>query len=176
MSDITISKISCNPTTIRAINTCTGLVCGTNSIPKCATITIRNFESLEFRLESPAGDFPIPETEDFGNIVVKAEGNRLSINVSWTIHEETTCIISGGTYDLYCPAVCAPTVQTVAQQIDYWLNVFQPYSIEAKYSMTVDGITRAGYIRSLSLSKSASTPVTYSANLDFIAGDVVAGE
>ena len=178
MSDITIKKIS-GPRFIRKLDangeptTCglteqTANACNSREIPDCVTITIRNFESLEFRLESPAGDFPIPETEDFGNIVVKAEGNRLSINVSWTLHEENCSVVSG-----YCGA---PTITTVQQQIDYWINTFQPYSIESKYLLKADGITRIGFIRSLSFTKSASTPVTYSANLDFIAGDVVAGE
>ena len=169
MSDVTITKVS-GPDTVRAVNASTGAVSCVcvRDIPDCTTITITNFQSLELNLESPAGDFPIPETEDFGNIIIKAEGNRFSINMSWTVVCNACVSITSDS--------CFGTVSTVAQQLDYWLNVFQPYSIEGKYLLKVDGIARIGYIRKSAFSKSEQTPVTYSATMDFIAGDVVASE
>ena len=169
MTDITIKKIT-GPNTIRSIDSCGVVSCvTTRSIPNNTVITIDNFSSVEISLESPAGDFPIPETEDFGNIVLKAEGNRLLFNIAWTVKDEPTgsSIVSG-------PG--APTVTTVQEQLDYWINVFQPYSIEGKYLLKVDGIARRGYVRSIKFSKSANTPVTYDGSMEFIAGDVVAGE
>lgn len=151
-----------------AVTECTATACNSRLIPDGATITIDTFTSVCMNLESPSGDFPIPETEDFGNIVVKAEGNRLSFLISWVLKEESATIVSG--------YACPPTVTTVQQQIDYWLNVFQAYSIEGKYRLTIDGIVRIGYIRSIKFSKDANSPITYNASLDFIAGDVVAGE
>ena len=174
---VTVEGIDCSAGA--AVVTCDTANCSNSRLlPDGTAITINNFESLEFNMESPAGDFPIPETEDFGNILVKAEGNRLSINVSWTL----TCLadINGNpcTPDSLTCDACSDIypVNTVAKQLDYLLNVFQPYSIEAKYRILVDGIARQGYIRRISFTKSAATPVTYTAALDFIAGDAVASE
>jgi len=175
MTDITITKQS-GPDTIRAVNACGVVSCVcTRSIPDCTTITIDTYNSIEISLESPSGDFPIPETEDFGNIVVKAEGNRLAFNISWTMR----CLpdICGTPQSITSHSgVDINPVNTVQKQLNYWLNYFQPYSIENRYLLKVDGIARLGFIRSLKFSKSANTPITYDATLDFIAGDVVAGE
>lgn len=163
MTDIVITKVS-GPTTICAVNSC-GVICGTNSIPNGATVTIDNYCSIDFSLESPAQDMPIPESTDASNIIVKGEGNRLTINVSWTVRDLPSGSISSHV-----------TAATVQAQIYYWINYFQPFSIENKYKISVDGIVRRGFIRSIKFNKSSSTPVTYQGSLEFIAGDVVAGE
>lgn len=134
------------------------------------TVTISNFNSLDFELCSPAGDFPIPELRDTCNILVKAEGNRLQINISWTMIDEPATI--------FAPSAghAAQNIATVQQQLDFWLNTFQVNSIEDAYLIAVDGITRMGTFRKISFSKSETTPITYSARLEFISGNVVAGE
>ena len=155
MSDVTIKKLS-------------GDICGVvpDPVPVCTILTIRNFETLDFELCTPISDFPIPELKDTCNILVKAEGNRLVISLGWVIKEET-CNIS---------SEASPSTKTVQEQLTYLINCFQPNSIEDSYEITVDGIVREGSIRKWSFNKSSTTPVTYSARLEFIAGDVVAGE
>jgi len=131
------------------------------------TLTISNFQSLDFELCTPASDFPIPELRDTCNILVKAEGNRLTIPLSWTVKDEA------------CSIVCTTpvqTIKTVQEQICFFINTFQPNSIEDSYTISVDGITRWGTFRKITFSKSESTPVTYTGRMEFIAGDVVAGE
>jgi len=133
----------------------------------CDVLTIRNYDSIDFELCSPAGDFPIPELRDVENILVKAEGNRLVISVAWTLICEPTTIVTNQAAD------CITSVQ---EQLCFFLNTFQPNSIEDSYVISIDGITRFGAVRKMSFSKSAQTPVTYSARLEFIAGNVVVGE
>ena len=128
------------------------------------TVTIRTFTSVDFELTTPVSDFPIPELDDTGNILVKAEGNSLVIRVSWVMNREACSIYSGS---------CVSSVQ---QQLDFWINTFQPNSIEDAYSISIDGITRTGFVRKLNFSKSAGEVITYTGTLDFIAGDVVAAE
>ena len=130
----------------------------------CDVLTITNFQSLDFELCSPAGDFPIPELRDTCNILVKAEGNRLVIPVSWTVKEESCSIISNA------------CVKTVQEQLCFYLNTFQANSIEDAYVIAVDGISRFGTIRKLTFTKGEATPVTYTGRFEFIAGNVVAGE
>ena len=141
------------------------------SNPGCGdSITISNFSSLDFELCSPAGDFPIPELRDTCNILVKAEGNRLQINIGWTLIDEPAGIFTpAGGHAAQC-------INTVQQQLDFWINTFQPNSIEDAFLISVDGITRLGTFRKISFSKSETTPITYGARLEFISGNVVAGE
>jgi hypothetical protein len=133
-------------------------------------ITITNFCSLDFDMKSPVQGMPIPELRDTCNILVKAEGNTLGIALSFTIKDELTSIFTAG------GGHAAQDIKTVQEQIDFWINTFQPNSIEDAYSITVDGIERVGIVRGITLNKSAQTPVTYNARIDFLAGNVVAGE
>ena len=138
----------------------------------CDTVLIRNFCSIDVELRTPVGDFPIPELRDTCNILVKAEGNALNVRVSFTVKEEP----SG--QSIFCPGACscAQDIRTVQQQLCFWVNSFQPNSMEVGDILTIDGVTRLGSVKSLSFSKQACTPVTYIAALDFVAGNVVAGE
>jgi len=184
MTDITFTKKSGDDTDCalqhtffpsgQGSNDCTPLGCPpagtlytwqqTFTFEDCDVLTLRNFCSLDFEMDTPAGDFPIPELRDTCNILVKAEGNRMVIPVSWTIKCEGSSII------------CNACVKTVQQQMCFFLNTFQPNSIEDSYIISVDGITRWGTVRKMTFTKSASTPVTYIGRLEFIAGNVVAGE
>jgi hypothetical protein len=136
----------------------------------CDTLTITNFDTLDFALRTPVGGFPIPELRDTCNILVKSEGNELTISLSFTMKEEGTSIFTpGGSH-------AAQSIKTVQEQLDFWLNTFQPNSIEDGYVITVDGITRLGVVRNIQISKQAGGPTLYNVKLDFIAGNVVAGE
>lgn len=151
MSDVVFTKLSGD--------------CG-DPVPACTTLTIRNFETLDFELATPVGDFPLPECNADNAILVKAEGNTLGINLGWTITEETCNISSEAT----------PSTKTPAEQIKYLINCFQPQSIQDAYSISVDGITKNGTIRKMTFAKNASAPNLYNGRIEFIVGDVVAGE
>ena len=176
MTDITIKKVSgCSTDT--SLQTIIFNSCYTWSqtylFQTADIVTITNFCSLDFDLKSPVQGMPIPELRDTCNILVKAEGNGLGIAFSFTIKDETTSILTAGGGR---SGTGYGDILTVQQQIDFWLNTFQPNSIEDAYVLTVDGIERSGIIRGITLNKSAQTPVTYNARIDFLAGNVVAGE
>lgn len=152
MSDIVIKKLTGD--------------CG-DPVPNCTTYTIRNFMSLDVELMTPVSHFALPEDCAQAAIIVKAEGNTMIVNVGWTLIDESVSVVAG---------TCAPTILTPSQQIDYWLGDFQPTSLEDKYSITFDGITKNGYIQKVTFSKDANTPTLYNARMEFIVGDVVAGE
>ena len=177
MTDITIKKMSgdCTDDTLQTKVYCfatAGTITWSQTWKFQTTdiVTITNFCSLDFDMKTPVGGFPIPELRDTCNILVKAEGNTLGIALSFTIKDETSTIFTpGGSHS-------AQLIKTVQEQIDFWINTFQPNSIEDAYFITVDGIERVGVVRGITLNKSATTPVTYNARLDFLAGSVVAGE
>ena len=151
MSDVVITKTAGDPG---------------DPVPNCTTITIKNFTSVSFELCTPVSDFPLPESKDTCNILVKAEGNRLVISVSWVLRDEP----------LNLSSECPPATKTVQEQLKYMLDCFQPQSIQDAYSITIDGITRVVFPRKWSFQKSGTGPITYDATVECIAGDVVAGE
>jgi len=174
MSDITIKKAtgcSDDDTLQTQVFSCHNYTWSqTYLFRSCDTVTITNFDTLDFALRSPVGGFPIPELRDTCNILVKSEGNELIISLSFTMKEESTSIFTpGGSH-------AAQNIKTVQEQLDFWLNTFQPNSIEDSYIITVDGITRLGVVRNTQISKQSGGPTLYNVKLDFIAGNVVAGE
>ena len=156
MADIVIKKLSGN--------------CG-DTVPVNTTITIRNFQSLDFDLNTPISTMPLPECNDQGAILVKGEGNSLTISVSWTLHDQSSSISSDA------------SISTVNEQIYYWINNIQPDSIEDSWEITIPGdtsptwdIVRKGSIRKMSFNKSSNAPTLYEGRIEFQSGDVVAGE
>lgn len=172
MTDIKITKLAgdCTDNTLQSCSETSGGLWTWNQTYLFKTgdyILITNYEQISFELDLSASDFPIPELRDFQNIIVKAEGNRMVINMSWTIKDEDTTIVT---------STPSQQVKTVQQQLDFFVNTFQPNSISDVYKIEIDGIERAGTIRKMTFTKQASTPITYSASMEFVAGDVVAGE
>jgi hypothetical protein len=172
MSDIVITKINGD---------------ASDPVSNCTTLTIRNFQSLDFNLSTPISDFPIPELPDTCNILVKAEGNSLTISIAWTIKDEPLCVPTplelwdgtfplSGTHANGDPKVTLTHTLTVQEQLAFILDYFQPQSIEDAYSITVDGITRGGFPRNWTFSKSATSPIIYDARVEFIAGNLVSGD
>ena len=155
MADVEIKKLSGN--------------CG-DPVPNCTVISIRNFETLDIDLTTPVGAFPLPECNADQAILVKAEGNTLAINVAWTLTEEATNISSEAT----------PSTKTPAEQMKYLVNCFQPESIQDSYEITIPDSTaplvKTGTIRKMIFSKDANAPTLYKGRLEFVVGDVVAGE
>lgn len=155
MADIVLKKLSGN--------------CG-DTVPVCTTVTIRNFQSLDFDLNTPISTMALPEENDSKAILVKGEGNTLVISVSWTLHDETSSISSDS------------SITTVNEQLYYWINDIQPESIEDSWEITIPGdtipwdIVRTGSIRKMSFNKSANAPTLYEGRVEFQSGDVVAGE
>jgi len=155
MADITLKKLSGN---------CT------DNIGNGTIITIRNFQSLDFDLNTPISTMALPEENDSKAILVKGEGNTLSISVSWTLNDESSTIST------------AASVITTNEQLHYWIEDVQPDSIEDSWQITIPGdttstdIVRSGTIRKMAFNKSSNAPTLYDGRIEFISGDVVAGE
>jgi len=127
--------------------------------------TIRNICTLDIELCTIVADFPIPETGAECNIIVKAEGNRLTFRVAWTIIDEPTSVVSGS------------CVSTVSEQVTFLIETFEAKSIEDAFSINIGDLqTKVVFPNKLTLSKSASTPITYVATYELISGDIVASE
>ena len=138
---------------------------------------INNLDSISIDLQSPVTNMPLPEspTGDKENILVKAEGNTLRINLSWTLIKEPSSVVTA-TLPTVVDSTKYPTgVKTPDEQARFLIEDFQSVTLLQQYQVILveNNLTRLGSLEGISLSKSGSTPVTWKANLKFISGDVV---
>ena len=127
------------------------------------TINIDNFKNITISQRTPNQVFAIPQLPDQCTIVIKAEGNITTINVGWTIKDQTASIVTE----------CA-NVKTVPEQIKYYLNKFVNKNIGRKYTVCLDGDWCVVNVKPnfLTLEKTCATPITWTANWEFVIGDI----
>ena len=111
---------------------------------------------------------------DAENVLVKAEGNTMRFVVTWTLHDDDTSVVTsdGGTID---NSKYGASVSTADEQARFLTEEFQSKGVEYRYQIIIgnSAISRYGLLEKLSLAKSGTTPVTWRATLQFVAGDVV---
>jgi len=142
-------------------------VCSSECPPVCPlpphTVHIRNFKNISINQRTPNQVFAIPQLPDQCAIVIKAEGNITTINVGWTIANEPTDIVD----EVMC-------TKTVSQQIKYFLNTVVNKNIGRKYTICLDGDWCVVNVKPnfLNIEKTCATPVTWTANWEFVIGDI----
>ena len=143
------------------------------------TYSIRNIESVSIDLTTPVSPMALPQAllGDAENVLVKAEGNTMRFTVAWILHDQTTSVVSSDGHTI-SSSKYGGSVGTADEQARFLTEEMQCKGVEYKYQIIIGntGISRYGLIEKLSLQKSGSTPVTWKATLQFIAGDVVSIE
>ena len=133
--------------------------------PTAHTYTILNFTSLNFELNTPVSPMPLPEEDKLKAILVKMEGNTMAMSVAWTINDEASSVVN------------TSTVATAEKQREFLLDTMEYKSIEDKFTLESSGLSPewsyVGVPTKLSLQKTSDSPITYSATLDYIIGDVI---
>jgi len=130
------------------------------------------FDNFSIDLNTPVSPMPLPEETDDDNVLVKVEGNTTTIKFSWLIKQESSTMV---TTDDSTPI---PTsVATANQQVLFFMNVFQPRSIDDKFRVfvddTADDLKKEGFFTKFTFRRTSNETVTYRASCDFIVGDVV---
>ena len=113
---------------------------------------------------------------DAENVLVKADGNTMRFVVSWILHDDTTSVVTSDGHTLSTSKYgLNGSVGLADEQARFLTEEMQLKGVEYKYQIIIGntGISRFGLIEKISLQKSGSTPVTWKATLQFIAGDVV---
>ena len=113
---------------------------------------------------------------DAENILVKAEGNTMRFVVTWILHDDTTSVVTSDGHTLSTSKYgLNGSVGLADEQARFLTEEMQCKGVEYKYQIIIgtSAISRYGLIEKISLQKSGSTPVTWKATLQFIAGDVV---
>ncbi len=156
---------------------------------------IRNINTVSINLLTPATAMPLPLAGDANNVLTKAEGNTCRISVSWVLHDEASDVILQNPYNTDGSSVGGGTTpfglttnKNADDQVKFLVNNqaetspsfsgFQTTYIEDKYQIIIGniGFSRVGLIESIEVSKQGSTPITWTANLSFIAGAPIAAE
>jgi hypothetical protein len=154
------------------------------------TLTIRNLQSLDISVDMPAMVYQIPESTDEDAIGMKIEGNQSTVNISWTLVDEDSTVVSEMTG--------SDAVETADEQMVFLIGmgktgdgssaaertanqnslqssgVDYTYQLDLKDNSGTTFFTKEGIITKVNVSKSGSTPVTYSASIMFSTANMVA--
>lgn len=163
---------------------------------------IKNISALSISLTTPISATPLPLSGDQSNILTKAEGNTCRISVSWTIHDSSIdCVLAndfdaegtnvgGGTTPFGYSGVSGNQIRTADDQMKFLVNNqpltapappavfqsgFQTTYMEDEYQIIIGSIdfSRVGLIESIEINKQGTTPITWNASINFVAGAVV---
>ena len=124
----------------------------------------------------PVSPMALPQAVlgDAENVLVKAEGNTMRFVVSWILHDDDTSVVSSDGHTI-SSSKYGGSVGTADEQARFLTEEMQSKGVEYRYQIILgdSALSRYGLIEKLSLQKSGSTPVTWKATLQFVAGDVV---
>ena len=124
----------------------------------------------------PVSPMALPQAVlgDAENVLVKAEGNTMRFVVSWILHDDTTSVVSSDGHTI-SSSKYGGSVGTADEQARFLTEEMQSKGVEYRYQIILgdSAISRYGLIEKLTLQKSGSTPITWKATLQFVAGDVV---
>ena len=154
------------------------------------TLTINNLQSLDISIDMPAMIYAIPESTDEDAIGMKVEGNQSTVNISWTLVDQDSTVVSEMTG--------GDAVETADEQMVFLIgmgkvggdataaeilankNSMQSSGVEYSYQLDLKDnsgttfFTKKGIITKVNVSKSGSTPVTYNASIMFSTAEMIA--
>lgn len=147
------------------------------------TYHIRNLIDLSIDLEVPVIIYQIPTSPDDDAIGIKVDGNKSVVNISWTLVDEDSTVVSEMTG--------SDAVETADEQMIFLIGtgiqgstanqnslqssgVDYTYQLDLKDNSGTTFFTKEGIITKVNVSKSGSTPVTYSASIMFSTANMVA--
>lgn len=128
---------------------------------------IRNFESANIKPDWPVTPAPLPEEGSDQNVLVKLTGNMLQCGISWTLKD----------YDDNQEILAGATSAKVFEQINFFVNSFQPKSIEDSFQIQFDyptPIVFDGFIPKVQFIATQPKVLTWMAHASFLQGLVVA--
>ncbi len=136
---------------------------------------ITNFETFTIDVRTPISPMPLPEETAEQNILVKIEGNTKAITLSWTLVTSNVDLASGGKVD------GKTTIKTVPEQLHYLMDAMQGSSLQHRFKLLIaysevagnEDLTFYGFINNIQFTQSSSAPVTFTATLNFIVGNVI---
>ena len=128
------------------------------------TYTADNITNVVVDFTTPVAPMPLPQMEDFHNILIKVEGNTTTSNISWKIRDKTTTPFTNSS---------AANPRTAMEQIEHFKTEFVPVTVSDSYTLTIgDSLVMKGIIIKMSFTLSGTSPVVWDGSLQFIHGNV----
>ncbi len=136
---------------------------------------IKNFDSFNINVRTPISPMPLPEETADQNVLVKIEGNTKTISLTWTLVNSTTDLSFGTKTD------ANTEIKTVPQQLQYISDKLQGSSLQHRFKLHIyysdiagdEDLILYGFVNDISFNQTSSTPVTFTATLNFIVGNVI---
>jgi len=137
------------------------------------TYHVKNLTDLNFVLDQPFSKFTLPQMSAASAITMKVEGSSEFIDLTWTLIDEDSTVVDELTGN--------NAVETADEQMKFLLNDLASTGIEDKYQFKLMPSTggskgffeRSGACTKIQINKSGSTPVTYTATIQFTVGNVI---
>ena len=126
--------------------------------------TADNITNVVVDFSTPVAPMPLPQMDDFHNILIKVEGNTTTSNISWKIRDKTTTPFTNSS---------AANPRTAMEQIEHFKTEFVPVTVSDSYTLTIgDSLVMKGIIIKMSFTLSGTSPVVWDGSLQFIHGNV----
>lgn len=135
--------------------------------------SIPNFETFNIDVRTPISPMPLPEETADENVLVKVEGNTKVISLTWTIVKSDVDLAGGGK--------AGSEVKSVPEQISYISDSLQGSSLQHRFRLKIhyseitgeNDMVFYGFINNISFNQTSSSPVTFTATMSFIVGNVI---
>ncbi len=127
---------------------------------------ITNFLNANIKPEWAVTPASLPEESSDQTVLVKLSGNMLTTGISWTLKD----------HDTNQEVLAGAATKTVDEQINFFVNSFQPTSIEDSFQIIYDypsPIVFDGFIPSVQFMAVQPTVVSWTATAKFIQGLIV---
>lgn len=138
--------------------------------PSVYTVRIKNIDSETLKLAMPVSPLPLPEDTATNALLLKMEGNVLTITIQWLVDD----LKSGQTH--VDELTGGSAITTAEQMRNFLISTFENQGLEYKYGFEYEGVTPTfdveGVVTDISVVKTGSEPVQYRATATFVVGQV----
>lgn len=124
------------------------------------TYTGNNISNITVNFSSPLAPMPLPQQADTDTVLIKIEGNTTTVNIAWTVTEETSSPFTD------------VNVTTPIDIINHFKTSFVPVTVEDKYTLTIGTMVFEGTFTRTSFSVSGTSPVVWNGIIEFVHGNV----
>lgn len=147
------------------------------------------FNDISINKQTPVSPMPLPEEDSDENVLIKVEGNTTTMDISWTILNDTSPAGSGdiiwdSSLGRWRSDTVDASMNTFEQVMDLE-NRFTPISITDFFEVKIfdtdatnktanaSKYTKEGLLQGFTFRTDSSSPVNWVGNMQFIEGSVV---
>ena len=150
------------------------------------------FNDISINKQTPVSPMPLPEEDSEENVLMKIEGNTTTMNLNWTLTNDSTSIAHCGygniaylhTVNKYMKTGIQTDLSGVFDQVSYIEKELAPNSLNDYFEIYILDSNepvkskaklyhKVGLIQDFTFRTDSSSPVNWQAQMNFIEGSVV---